>query len=100
MRGSTGLGMEAVGKGLRRTNPGFVAVLRLLQEYEGRHCDVTITPWTGEENLLSSFAKMLKNVNNEEFRVMTIVGVRSTSLSSCLCLQLLLMLLLLLWMSL
>lgn len=47
----------------------------MLQEYEGRHCDVTITPWKGEENMLSSFAKMLKNVNNEEFRVMTIVSV-------------------------
>lgn len=44
------------------------------QEYEGRHCDVTITPWKGEENMLSSFAKMLKNVNTDEFRVMTIVG--------------------------
>lgn len=46
------------------------------QEYEGRHCDVTITPWKGEENVLSSFAKMLKNVNTEEFHVMTIVGFR------------------------
>ena len=45
------------------------------QEYEGRHCDVTITPWKGGENMLSSFAKMLKNVNTDEFRVMTIVGV-------------------------
>ncbi|CBN75175.1 conserved unknown protein [Ectocarpus siliculosus] len=50
----------------------------LTQEYEGRHCDVTITPWKGEENVLSSFAKMLKNVNTEEFHVMTIVAERNT----------------------
>lgn len=46
----------------------------VVQEYEGRHCDVTITPWEGGENMLSSFAKMLKNVGTDEFRVMTIVG--------------------------
>eukprot|EP00752_Nemacystus_decipiens_P007607 g6798.t1 len=50
----------------------------LTQEYEGRHCDVTITPWKGEENMLSSFAKMLKNVSTDEFRVMTIVAERNT----------------------
>lgn len=44
-----------------------------MQEYEGRHCDVTITPWKEEENMLSSFAKMLKNVSTDEFLVMTIV---------------------------
>ncbi|CAN0254525.1 unnamed protein product, partial [Laminaria digitata] len=42
----------------------------LTQEYEGRHCDVTITPWKGEENVLSSFAKMLMNVSIPEFLVM------------------------------
>lgn len=43
----------------------------LTQEYEGRHCDVTITPWEGEENIFSSFAKMLKNVSITEFLTMS-----------------------------
>lgn len=43
----------------------------LTQEYEGRHCDVTIMPWKGEETVLSSCAKILRNVSIPEFIVRT-----------------------------
>lgn len=50
----------------------------LTQEYEGRHCDVTIMPWEGTETLVSSFAKMLNNIGRREFSQMVTVSERNT----------------------
>lgn len=67
---------------LRRMAPVWASkrggIQLLTQEYEGRHCDVTITPWEGEESILSSFAKMLSNVSIPEFLVMVEVAERNT----------------------
>ncbi|CAN0440829.1 unnamed protein product, partial [Discosporangium mesarthrocarpum] len=56
---------------LRRMAPVWASkrggIQLLTQEYEGRHCDVTITPWEGHESILSSFMKMLCNVTNQGF---------------------------------
>ncbi len=36
-----------------------------MQEYDGRHCDVTILPWDGYETILSSTSKILRNFSRE-----------------------------------
>ncbi|CAM9458445.1 unnamed protein product [Chrysoparadoxa australica] len=58
------------------TNRGGIQLLT--QEYEGRHMDVTITPWQGQETILSSFFKMLTNPSKEEFVQMCRISERNT----------------------
>jgi TAG lipase / steryl ester hydrolase / phospholipase A2 / LPA acyltransferase len=67
---------------LRRMAPVWATrrggIQLLTQEYEGRHCDVTITPWEGHESVLSSFVKMLSNPSRREFSNMVTVSERNT----------------------
>lgn len=67
---------------LRRMAPVWATrrggIQLLTQEYEGRHCDVTITPWEGNESVLSAFAKMLSNPDRREFSTMVAVSERNT----------------------
>ncbi|CAM9431088.1 unnamed protein product [Phaeothamnion confervicola] len=50
----------------------------LTQEYEGRHTDITITPWEGKESVASSFLRMLTNPTKAEFCEMVSVSERNT----------------------
>eukprot|EP01084_Bolivina_argentea_P120172 212994_1 len=49
---------------IRRKGVGLHQVL--MQEYDGRNCDVTILPWDGCETVLSTLPKLLRNFSNEE----------------------------------
>uniref|UniRef100_A0A7S2XZ06 Uncharacterized protein n=1 Tax=Fibrocapsa japonica TaxID=94617 RepID=A0A7S2XZ06_9STRA len=58
------------------TRRGFSQIIT--QEYQGRDCDITISPWSGYETVLSAFMKMLANPSKQEYTEMVHRGERNT----------------------